>query len=186
MSRFINMKAWILSVACVVMIGCDTVESPADRPSRMSTQTVEQLVQSLGRLEEVSGGEVPVNPELAMLCRLASPDEIAKAEKTYGPHAQTFIRVSMNEAAVKALRDMSTYPPGAAIVKVKNTGATGGMIKRESGYDDLGGDWEYFYAEAKGRLERGKLETCRTCHMTTRSTDHVFGSWKPTQRTQEP
>lgn len=161
------------------MIGCDTVESPAYRPSRMSTQTVEQLVQSLGRLEEVSGGEVPVNPELAVLCRLASPDEIAKAEKTHGPHAQTFIRVSMNEAAVKALRDMSTYPPGAAIVKVKNTGAIGGMIKREHG-----GDWEYFYAEAKGRLERGKLETCRTCHMTTRSTDHVFGSWKPTQRTQ--
>lgn len=183
------MKRWIGVVLWVVLAGCRTPEPPvveaAAEPSPPA-RTVEELVASLGRLEEVSDGTFEVNLELLMLCVGPAPNQIAKAEKKHGPHTMTSIRVSMTEPAAKAFREKSSYPVGSAIVKVKNTGATGGMIKREPGYDDLGGDWEYFYAEAKGRLERGKLETCRTCHMTTRSTDHVFGSWKPTQRTQEP
>lgn len=177
------MKGWIAFVVCVVLASCRTPEpvveaSPAAPPVPL---TVEELITSLGHLEEVSDGRVAVNPGLSALCRGPSTEEIAEARKEFGPHALAFIRVSMNERAASAFASGKSYPVGSAVIKFKDaavSGGIGGMIKREPGYDEFGGDWEYFYAEHKGLLHRGQLETCRNCHMTTRSTDHVFGSWK--------
>lgn len=182
------MKGWIAVVMCVVLAGCRTPEPPVVEaaPATPPPRAVDELIGTLGRLEEVSDGYVSVPQARSSMCANIVPAPLIKTEAEYGPHTTATIRVSMTESAAGAFRAKSIYPVGAAIVKYKGSGGIGGMIKREPGYDDLGGDWEYFYAEAKGRLDRGKLETCRTCHMTTRSTDHVFGSWKPAQRTQEP
>ncbi|MCC7435420.1 MAG: hypothetical protein IT363_12105 [Methanoregulaceae archaeon] len=162
----------------LLLFGCARPHVPPSVVSKPTEpRTAEELVATLEPLEEISDGMVAVNPYLSSLCVGPSPEMVAKAKKQYGPHAMDFIRVSMNPAAAQAFRVKTSYPPGAAVVKQKRTGAVGGMIKREPGYDDLGGDWEYFYAEAGGFLYRGRLDSCRSCHTATRSTDHVFGSW---------
>lgn len=172
----------VLTIAVMAVIAVGGARSPSanrSQPSPPSTPvTVEDLIATLGRLEEVSDGAVAVNPYLSAMCAGPSPETLAKAKKQFGPHTMEYIRVSMNEPAVKAFRAKTEYPPGAAVVKRKRMGAVGGMIKREPGYVDLGGDWEYFYSETGEYLYRGRLDSCRTCHMTTRSTDHVFGSWR--------
>jgi hypothetical protein len=56
---------------------------------------------------------------------------------------------------------------------------TGGMIKRERGYDPAHGDWEYFYFTDAAKVEHGKLDSCGACHEKARGTDRVFGSWAP-------
>lgn len=175
------MKGWFAVVVCVVLTGCRTPEPPVVEAPPSPPLTVEGLITSLGRLEEVSDGRVAVNPGLSALCRGPSTEEIAEARREFGPHAMAFIRVSMNERAASAFASGKPYPIGSAVIKFKDiaaSGGIGGMIKREPGYDELGGDWEYFYSEHKGLLNRGQLETCRNCHMATRTTDHVFGSWK--------
>lgn len=171
------MKGWTAFLVCALVTGCRTPEPPVVESTPSPPQTAEELLATLEPLEEVSDGAVAVNPYLSAMCAGPSPETLAKAKKEFGPHAMESIRVSMNPSAAQAFRAKSTYPTGAAVVKRKRMGAVGGMIKREPGYDELGGDWEYFYAEAGGFLYRGRLDSCRTCHMATRSTDHVYGSW---------
>lgn len=54
---------------------------------------------------------------------------------------------------------------------------SGGMIKREPGYDPAHGDWEYFYFSDPQHVDHGKLANCIQCHEAARSTDRVYGSW---------
>lgn len=136
-----SMKGWIAVVVCVVLASCRTPEpvveaSPAAPPVPL---TVEELITSLGHLEEVSDGRVAVNPGLSALCRGHSTEEIAEARKEFGPHALAFIRVSMNERAASAFASGKSYPVGSAVIKFKDaavSGGIGGMIKREPGYDE--------------------------------------------------
>ena len=84
-----------------------------------------------------------------------------------------------------------SYPVGAAIVKHKSIfdflvadssseradNGVGGMIKRVPGFDTENGDWEYFYFDDPGKIEKGKIQSCIECHQEARDTDFVFGTW---------
>lgn len=137
---------------------------------------------------------VSVDPELALLCRGVSIQDIAEARKKNGPHAYTTVRVYMNDPAAAAfLATRHEYPVGSVVVKEKSGGwyrstgsgergkklpdGVGGMIKRSPGYDPNNGDWEYFYFETPSRIESGRITSCVNCHKGAAQQDHVFGTW---------
>jgi hypothetical protein len=87
------------------------------------------------------------------------------------------------------------FPPGSIVVKEKlyfHPGPTGstkeslsevsavtGLIKHVEGYDARTGDWEFFYFEKDGPINRGakaQFAGCADCHHDS-PTDYVFGDF---------
>lgn len=145
---------------------------------------------------QITKSVVYVNPELAMLCRGASKEEVEAARIKFGPHANTGILIYMNKLAADAFTtNASTYPVGAVIVKQKTIlgytdkdgkrvqeadNGVGGMMKRPVGYDPTHGDWEYFYFEDTKKIESGRISSCVQCHTSASDKDYVFGTWRKT------
>jgi hypothetical protein len=82
--------------------------------------------------------------------------------------------------SIDALRPGEQMPRGAVLVQTHAHRGTGAavnlyaMVKRETGYFEQGGDWEWVVARADGTLvARGKLESCARCHADA-AADHVF------------
>lgn len=154
---------------------------------------VADIAKNYGKLKLMTPQAVFVDPELAMLCRGASAEEVEAAKKKSGPHAHTAIRIFMNEQAAKAFRHSAkVFPVGSIVVKekkgmgyddahqernAKTHDGVGGMVKRSRGFDPDHGDWEYFYFEDAAKIETGKIASCVRCHAGAAATDHVFGSW---------
>lgn len=161
-----------IGVACLV-VGCSRAPEPfADKAEPAQATAPEQLV-------EVTGGWYSVNPELSMLCAGPTKEQVAATRKEHGPHGAEMIQVFMNRRAKAALDAGKTYPAGSIIEKRKSGGAVGKMVKRDPGFAELYGDWEFFYQEAKGKEEKMPDRSCADCHSTTRKTDHVFATWRP-------
>ncbi len=104
-----------------------------------------------------------------------------------GIHKDKFLSVFINsigEKVVGNLRKLS-FPQGSAIVKEKKSSidmpahAAGVMLKREKGFDDTVGDWEFMYLSETGDFTRGKEKTssCSSCHRKASQTDFVFGNY---------
>jgi hypothetical protein len=163
-------------------------------PSSSTQPSASEVAAGFTNYQKITSGEVYVNPELAMLCRGASKEEVEAARIKFGPHANTGILIYMNKIAADAFStNASAYPVGAVIVKQKsiqgytakdgtrvheaNTGV-GGMVKRPAGYDSKHGDWEYFYFEDARKIESGRIPTCVQCHSSARDKDYVFGTWR--------
>jgi hypothetical protein len=124
---------------------------------------------------------IVVSVRIAVLCTSNPPQLILDEEtRRAGPHAATWIKLYVNEAAKKAIDDKAgRFPSGAVIVKEKFSRGTspeaiGGMIKRAPGYDPVNGDWEYFYSARTGGFASGRLGNCIECHSQAKSNDHVF------------
>jgi hypothetical protein len=196
----------IFALTCVA--GCNPSEEAAiaatappatTRASGQGTKA-EAVARDYAKLTLVTPEAVYVNPELAMLCRGASQEDVERARKTQGPHAHTRIRVFMSAGAAKTFKlrqenetsAAPVYPVGSIVVKEKKGASyfvgrgeerskthdgVGGMIKREKGYDPEHGDWEYFYFEDPAKVESGRITSCVACHAGAATTDYVFGSW---------
>lgn len=158
--------------------------------------SVSEIAAHFTNYYRVTASVVYVNPELAMLCRGATKEEVESARVKFGPHANTGILVYMNKAATDAFTtNSSSFPVGSVIVKQKtihgdfdklggrgqeaDTGV-GGMVKRPSGYDPKNGDWEYFYFENPKKVEGGRISSCVQCHAAAKDKDYVFGTWRTT------
>jgi len=171
------------------LCGCSQPTHSSDtRPS------VSEVAVGFTNYQQITKSVVYVNPELAMLCRGASKEEVEAARIKFGPHANTGILIYMNKIAADAFATPeSAYPVGAVIVKQKSihgytdkdgkqvyeadTGV-GGMMKRPAGYDPKHGDWEYFYFEDAKKIESGRISTCVQCHSSAKDKDYVFGTWR--------
>jgi Cytochrome P460 len=157
---------------------------------------ISEVAANFTNYQQITKSVVFVNPELAMLCRGASKDQVEAARIKFGPHANTGILVYMNKPAADAFATNAyAFPVGAVIVKQKtiqdytdkdgkrvheaDTGV-GGMVKRPSGYDSEHGDWEYFYFEDAKKIETGRISTCVQCHSAAKDKDYVFGTWHKT------
>lgn len=104
------------------------------------------------------------------------------------PYWSGVVRVSPSvESLYRALAPSSAVPVGAVLVEQHHgqDGSTGpqyAMVKRESGFDAAGGDWEYFVVEPSGKVaSRGALSYCSRCHGDA-SADHLFGPRTATRR----
>ena len=156
---------------------------------------ISEIATTFTNYVKVTKDPVFVNPELAMLCRGASKEEVETARNKYSPHANTKILIYMNKSAADAFATNATvFPVGAVVVKQKtilgyrengkwvrdtDTGV-GGMVKRSPGYDPAHGDWEYFYFEDPKKIESGRISSCVQCHESAKDKDHVFGTWHNT------
>jgi hypothetical protein len=124
---------------------------------------------------------------------LCSSVAAATAERNYaGPHAGHAINVFMNDVAQNhfSVKPYGEYPPGSIIVKEKLTipssttakptiAAFAGLIKHPPGYNQATDNWEFFYADDKGTLQRGTkdmLASCADCHRRAVG-DFIFGDF---------
>lgn len=165
-------------------------------PSSRTQPSVSEIAAGFTNYQPITKSVVYINPELAMLCRGASKEEVESARVKFGPHANTGILIYMNKLAADAFAtNASAFPIGAVIVKQKkihgytdkdgkrvyeaDTGV-GGMVKRLAGYDPKHGDWEYLYFEDTKKIESGRIASCVQCHSSAKDRDYVFGTWRKT------
>jgi hypothetical protein len=71
-------------------------------PSSDSQPLVSEVAASFTNYQQITKTVVFVNPELAMLCRGASKEEVEAARIKFGPHANTGILIYMNKLAADA------------------------------------------------------------------------------------
>ncbi len=157
-----------------------------------ASQEIARIAESYSELTLMTPEPVFVNPELAMLCVGATKEMVDNARNEEGPHANCSVKIFMNELASSAFTQNTSYPIGAIIVKEKDMlgyrtkldtdwqgmgSGVGGMIKREKGYDEFNGDWEYFYFDNPSSIESGKMKSCIECHRKAQSSDFVFAVW---------
>lgn len=109
---------------------------------------------------------------------------------TENPHAEKFISVYVNDVGRSAMftERSPKFPRGSMIVKEKlgskeskSPELLTAMLKRESGYDEKNGDWEYLVLDGAATriLEQGKLESCQSCHTWRKQTDYVYRIYAP-------
>lgn len=185
----------LMLVVAVVLAGCSENSRNARTENEAVKPSVKEIAAAYQSYAKMTDSEVFVNPELAMLCRGATQQEVADARLKFGPHAHTAILIYMNEPAAKTFSSgANSYPVGSVIVKRKKVlgfhdplsgnlvhdsdNGVGGMVKRQRGFDPAHGDWEYFYFENPAQIESGKISSCVECHQTAKGTDYVFGSWR--------
>lgn len=125
-----------------------------------------------------AGYSIP--PQLALLCTAPAPAPSQQSIETFGPHANTYVRVFGNSLAVRALTSRDRFPEGSIVVKEKLpdprsdvSSAQGVMIKRQKGFDPSTGDWEFhFYPSERS----ASFANCSNCHRSAQH-DFVFGSY---------
>lgn len=99
-------------------------------------------------------------------------------------HNFSFGEVYANDWAKAEIEKNSPhFPIGSIIVREKNPTATSttpetviAMVKREKGFSEKTGDWEFFVFDGKD-LQMQKRETvgsCSACHTNAKESDWVF------------
>ena len=178
------MRAWVLVLPMVVFLaGCQKVTPPASDPALVEPAT-------FSAWPSVTDKPVRVGPVLWLYCRGPTPEEATArdaAAKLHGPHTEYSIVVRVSPEASAAFREGKPLPTGAVVIKEKYAdGSASGplqgyavMVKRATGFDPGGGDWEYaFIALAPERsVTRGRLAECAGCHASARGTDYLFRSY---------
>ena len=192
-----NHRLTVLLITVATLAGGHPADVSQASPTAEAGEspTVAEIASGYQEYRKMTSDGHLVNPEFLLDCAGTVSEE--EQFEIYGPHSGTSIRIFMNEAAVKTFRGRRTaaesYPVGAVIVKEKiihqppkegfgkgverGTMGVGGMVKRASGYDPSGGDWEYFYFSDPEDIEAGVIRSCATCHQGARSRDFVFGTW---------
>ena len=90
------------------------------RSSHGAGPSVSEIAVNFTNYQQITKSVVFVNPELAMLCRGASKEEVDAARIKFGPHANTGIVVYMNKLAGEAFStNASVFPVGSVVVKQK-------------------------------------------------------------------
>lgn len=150
---------------------------------------------------EVTQKPVEMDRVVSMLCAPAQflPQKTPQPIRgTQGPHAKKYIRVFVNDIAEEQMttRKNPHFPVESVIVKQKLPLLKGKgksqkisskpelltvMIKREAGYDEANGDWQYMVTDGPGKQEsaHGQVEACQGCHRPYAKTDYVVRSYLP-------
>jgi hypothetical protein len=184
-----------IAVFVILITGCSNRSVTTGKTA--ASVAVADIAAAYKSYHKVTDNEAYVNPELAMLCRGVSREEVESFQTRHGPHAHSAVLIYMNEPAAQVFsRGDDAYPVGSVIVKQKRifgyydqkTGQTvssadngvGGMVKRAAGYDSAHGDWEYFYFEQVSNIQSGRIQSCVQCHEGAKDKDYVFGTWRTT------
>ena len=187
---------------CIIFSGCYRSDTPAKKlvGSKINVD-IKALASNYSSLKLMTPEPVFVNPELAALCVGASEESVNRARIDNGVHANCSAQIYMNEQAANAFNNGLSYPAGSVVIKEKSTNGfrrksdntwtgegsgVGGMVKREHGFDNYNGNWEYFYVETDSEIQVGKLDSCIDCHRRAKKTDFVFGDWDEADNTMDP
>jgi hypothetical protein len=137
---------------------------------------------------------LPLPAPLDALCRMPTAKD--SVETSLNPHRRKYFTVYVNETGRQAMLTQAKpkFPEGSIIVKekllAKNSPAPElltVMIKREQGFNQESGDWEYLVVDGeRTKIEgRGKLANCQSCHVQKSDTDYVFRSYLPDELQQK-
>jgi hypothetical protein len=174
-------KTRLLLALAVVAIAATAAEAPT---------VSDETLRAYKSLHKMTARPRSVATEFAALCD--TPPAAGEAMKRTGPHYAHFIHAYMNDAAHArfAKGGNAAFPEGSIVVKEKLyanrqqndnppvLSAVAGMIKRAPGYAPKNGDWEFFYFEKDGAMQRNAAldAKCADCHRDAR-TDYVFGDF---------
>ena len=183
-------KIIVLAAVCIVVVlsAAITLRSRSKEPAPLPDDTKpagEKLIAGYKHWTRVNPEPARVKAQVSQLCAattLAGPD----------PHSDKYITVYVNEFGRHAMMEEKSphFPQGSVIVKEKLTTPESTtpelltvMVKRERGYNPESGDWEYMVVDGKGQSvqERGKLESCQSCHLMEKDTDYVSRKYLPNQ-----
>jgi hypothetical protein len=172
-----SLPAIVVALATVASLAAD------------SSQISDTALRDYRNFHKMTDKPHSVAAALAIQCSL-TPDHLA-AQKRTGPHFGYWVNVYMNDSAKTHFeaKDVTVFPPGSIVVKEKLLSfgekedvveaAVAGMIKHPPGYDAKAGDWEFFYFEKNGKMERGstgKFAACADCHHEA-GRDFIFGDF---------
>jgi hypothetical protein len=106
------------------------------------------------------------------------------------PHEKdgvTFARIFANELALSQMeKEKPAFPVGSIIVREKLLQAADiepevitVMVKREKGFCEKCGDWEFFVLEGNLNkvVKQEKAGSCQKCHTNAENTDFVFRTY---------
>ena len=106
--------------ACFILLAGSLWAWSQPSPSGGIQPSISEIAATFTNYQQITKSVVFVNPELAMLCRGASKEQVEAARIKFGPHANTGILVYMNKLAADAFATNATaFPVGAVIVKQK-------------------------------------------------------------------
>lgn len=126
-----------------------------------------------------------VNPTPELMEPLAAESCARIIGRSEGsPHLHKYISVYVNDEGSRAMLHQlkPTFPIGSIIVKEKLAHKTSTepelltvMLKREPGYNETSGNWEYLVLDGKATKieQRGKLASCNRCHLEYKHSDYV-------------
>ncbi len=97
---------------------------------------------------------------------------------------EKYVTVYVNKLAEDSMLHQAwpSFPKGSIIVKEKLTKPDSDapelltvMLKRQEGYNPIGGDWEYLVFDGAGKniQAQGKLKKCQSCHEQWKKTDFI-------------
>jgi len=171
-------------------ISSDSKSISSDSESAEETELPEIEPSLFTSWPTVTNKPVQIGPEEWSSCTQGpTPEwkhERLMARNINGPHAHYSIVVRVSPDGIEAFRSGQTLPEGAVVVKEKHMvnplserstfDAYAFMVKRESGYHDAGGDWEYGFVtlHPKRAVTRGKLIGCAKCHAKASEHDYLF------------
>ncbi len=173
------------SCACVSTAGSQQTQKAAE-PARPAGA---ELVRGYTGWTRVNPEPAVFHSRIAMQCFLPSKER-QRLELEENPHRDKFVTVYVNEAGRRPMLEARAprFPAGTLIVKEKLPSKDSAspelltaMLKREAGYDREGGDWEYLVFDGRGEevRARGKLESCRACHLDYSGQDFVARNYLP-------
>jgi hypothetical protein len=179
----------LLAAALLGLIACGRSSEALrpDAPSGGVGAAPDQTLSSLSKYRTwtlVNPVPVVMEPVVAARC---APVVIGGHSN---PHRDKYVSVYVNDLGRQAMlaERFPEFPPGAMIVKEKLASPSGrapelltAMVKREEGYNPGSGDWEYLALDgtAASITQRGKLESCRSCHQAYADTDYVTRQYLP-------
>ena len=161
--------------------------------------SAEKTSPAIGEIEgytswDFARGPFEVTPGMAALC-IHRPFAGHPGTESARYGRDMLITVYANDAAASLIRtgggdpdSTRTFAVGSVIVKQKlaengdaERSSLGVMIKRDPGFDEENGDWEFLFQAADGRVARGSSEMpgCYNCHRqkswaSVRTLDFVF------------
>ncbi len=205
-----NLKFGVLACLSFTFSSCDDSEAVVGQQNASEVPAdILDLLEKREGVEPVKVSLQEANSGLWMLCRAPTAEErkqmmapkIGRSLVTgsEGEHGGKYLDVSMNELARTGQKNGGNYPVGAVIIKDKWSldfpgdqkgpelvkRGVGGMIKREKGFDEASGDWEYFYQENGEAVQSGAIVSCVECHAEAEKTDFVYRNWLKSDQKSE-
>lgn len=122
--------------------------------------------------------------ETATISKGTTFEKLLNIKPEDNSHKFSFGEVYANDLAKAEIeKDAPNFPVGSIIVREKNLTITSiipetviAMVKREKGFSEKTGDWEFFVFDGKDlRMQnRETVGSCSACHSNAKESDWVF------------
>ena len=189
-SRLATTFTVLFLLAAGAFAGYVTIRTPSASGGTISPKTTINEIEGYRTWVKVNPVPQLMKLRTQLLCARQMSPAGADVNGPTNPHQEKYITVYVNDTGKTAMMEQArpNFPPGSVIVKEKLPDKSSQspelltvMIKREKEFNASGGDWEYMVVDGRGQAvtDRGKLESCQGCHLSTPQSDYIFRSYLP-------